>query len=234
MSLADILAKKKAAAEAANSSVELRVPAAVAEAVKADPAGAVAHLQKEADAMMPKSFEKVEEKMKEENNTPAGKPLTFAEKMALKKAQTAAPAVVAQTITEPVTVTSDSSATQSEPPVSSAAAETEALRTAVVAADTETAQAYADIHARIEALADLSDTPLEGAMSALKKALMANPNAVSLMLDSDYAQMVVALRRLTKEDQLEAAKEKTTGKKRAKKTVDFTNADEVQAVFDEL
>lgn len=228
MSLADILAKKKAAAEGSNPT-----PTVTPAPTKAPD--------------LPKSFEKVEDKMKEEGNTPVGKPMTFAEKMALKKAQTAAPAVAAQTVTEPVTVTSGSSVTQSDPKV--LAPNTEPAQSAeqkvsqpvstlakgdTGTADTETAQAYADIHARIEALADLSDTPLEGAMSALKKALMANPNAVSLMLDSDYAQMVVALRRLTKEDQLEAAKEKTTGRKRTKKTVDFTNADEVQAVFDEL
>lgn len=177
-----------------------------------------------------------------------GKPLTFAEKMALKKQQNGVPAVAAQTTSDPVIAASTTSATQSDPKVvapttqPAPSAEVRESTAAIIpaqnatgnsGADTATAQAYADIAERIKSLSDLSDTPLEHAMRDLKKALLANPNAVSLMMDSDYGQMVIALRRLVQEDTVEAAKEKSTGRKK-KVTIDMTDQAAVEKFFDEL
>lgn len=101
-------------------------------------------------------------------------------------------------------------------------------------ADPAIAQAYADIKERLERLAEMSETDLPNAMSNLKKALMANPAAVSLMEDSDIGKMAVALRRITGESIAEAAKEKKAGRKPKDKTVDLTNPDVVAQVFAEL
>ncbi len=97
-------------------------------------------------------------------------------------------------------------------------------------------QAYADISSRIEQLEAMEDEALAGKMSELKKALMANPNAVALMLDTDIGKMVIALRRLTKEAQVEAVKEKAakkTGSSKKQKAF-VIDADTLGAVFDEL
>lgn len=231
--LQEIMAKKKAEAAAATTAPQAPTPAPTPAPTKA-----------------PEMLAVLEEANKEEEKkleTPLAttKPLSFAEKMALKRAQDAA----AQNTSSPATATS-TTATESpkaEAPITSPAPSAE-MRESPAAnipvsndtttpkqdADPETAQAYADIAARIKALNDLSDTPLENAMKELKKALMANPNAVSLMLDTDYGQMVIALRRLTKQDQIEAEADKKKGGNGRKKKVDFTNPDEVQAVFDEL
>ena len=233
MSLADIIARKKAAAEAASkTTVEtIRVPAEVAKAVKADPVGAVAALEEAAKPAVEK-------------------PLTFAEKMALKRSQSAAasttidpePAVsttenespkVVAPITEPA-LPASSSVEPPAPILVSQDTGKQEQQEKVNAADPSTAQAYADIAERLRVLADLSDTELKNAMSDLKKALLANPNAVSLMEDTDYAQMVIALRRLTKEDQVEAAKEKTTGGRKKKSTLDLSDPAAVEAAFAEF
>lgn len=195
-----------------------------------------------------------EEAKKPEAPLATTKPLSFAEKMALKRASEAntsqAPALAGNvgSLTVVSSITQEEPSPKVEAPITSPAPSAEMREnqaadipasndttTPKQDADPATAQAYADIATRIQALNELSDVPLENAMKELKKALMANPNAVSLMLDSDYGQMVIALRRLTKQDQVEAETEKKKGGNgRKKKTIDFTNPDEVQAVFDEL
>lgn len=57
----------------------------------------------------------------------------------------------------------------------------------------------ADIVPRIRQLNSLSDMQVEGEMALLKSALLANPQAVSLMLPEDVGLLVEALRRITKE-----------------------------------
>jgi len=208
MGLAEILAAKKAKAEQISSPAPTEAPKVETTEV---------------------------ETIKEEALAPAGKPLTFAEKMALKKQQsTTTPATAASVVSAASSgnMPEDKVESHSTPPaLSPEIAENHPPKEE---ADPITAQAYADIAARIQALNDLSDIPLKNAMSELKKALMANPNAVSLMLDTDYGQMVIALRRLTKQDQVEAETEKKKGTSNKKKKIDFSNPEEVQAVFDEL
>ena len=98
----------------------------------------------------------------------------------------------------------------------------------------EIAQAYADIRSRIDSLEALDDgPPLESAMKELKAALMKNPNAVELMLDRDIGQMVIALRRITKEAIIEAATEKT-GKKNGRKKNIILSVEDVEKAFEEL
>jgi hypothetical protein len=95
----------------------------------------------------------------------------------------------------------------------------------------EAEQAYADIKARIDQLVELSEEPLVNAMSELKKSLMKNPSAVSLMLDSDIGQMVIALRKMTHTDATEVAKPGKRGPKA--KQISLT-ADDMEAAFDSL
>lgn len=62
--------------------------------------------------------------------------------------------------------------------------------------DPSTAQALVDISTRIYELDELIDEDLKGAMSELKKALLDNPSACELLLDSDIGNMVASLRRM--------------------------------------
>lgn len=75
------------------------------------------------------------------------------------------------------------------------------------------AQAYADIHARIETLIELSGEDLSGAMIELKGALKHNPNACALMLPEDIGGIVAALQRITGKYLEEKGKESTSKKK---------------------
>lgn len=63
----------------------------------------------------------------------------------------------------------------------------------------------ADIVPRIRQLESLSDMEAENEMKLLKAALMANPEAVSLMLPTDVGLLTATLRRITKEAMIEAA-----------------------------
>lgn len=80
----------------------------------------------------------------------------------------------------------------------------------------------ADIVPRIRQLASLSDADIEGEMSLLKAALMANPQAVSLMLPEDVGLLVVSLRRITKESILAEAEKKATKSKPKASKIDIT------------
>lgn len=98
----------------------------------------------------------------------------------------------------------------------------------------EDEQAYVMIRSKIDALWGTEDEHLEGAMSDLKKSLMQNPNACLLMYDADLGEMVKNLRRLTKEAQAEAAKEKTSTKKvKAQKMLALT-PEMMEQAFSEL
>ena len=235
MSLADIIARKKAAAEAASKPTKVEAVEQQVAAQEITNAQATAAIS-------------------EEVAKPVEKPLTFAEKMALKRAQAAA----APTLSDPVTATSTTETelpnvvapvTEPAQPASSSVElpapipalpdtgkqkDKQAQQDRINEADPATAQAYADIADRLRTLEDLSESDLKNAMSELKTALLANPNAVSLMEDTDYAQMVIALRRLTKEDQVEAAKEKTTGGRKKKPTLDLSDPAAVEAAFAEF
>lgn len=190
MSLADILAKKKAAAAAAAEGDK---------AVNATPVAAV-----EAPVV-------VAEAKKEEAPAPAAKPLTFAEKMALKKQQAAAPKEesTAQAVEVPA-LAALSSITERITKTPSAPKDIP-----IVTDDADLQQKYADIRIKIDDLENRMGEDLKTAMTTLKKALMANPAACEIMLDEDIGEMVKALRRMTMQDVIET-KETGGGKKKPK------------------
>lgn len=264
-SLAEILAAKKAAAQAGATDVVAK-PAISTPA----PVTVVAEPVKQEPAVLP------------------GKPLSFAEKLALKKKQeqlaaTTAPAAAPTTqqkpasgaTTVPVTTGSTTASTTSgnkesgddfvdamhdtgtavaktAGPLDHLTARIAQAHVALPAVDpvsretrikqiadsipegTESAvaDAYIDIKLRIDDLVALSGEDLVSAMSELKKALMKNPSAVSLMLDPDIGQMVIALRRITNVAATEAAKPGKTGPK-ATKSVQLT-AEAMELAFAEL
>jgi hypothetical protein len=238
--LAEILAAKKAKQEAPVATpapTAAPIPTSfekVAEKLEVTsvPVNPTAHLSKYEDATSTGTENEV---VKAE--APA-KPLTFAEKLALKKQQEAAskaslsptaelPKAVDNPVIQPAAVVK-SSEEKAAPIPASVATTTENPST-----DPAVAQAYADIEQRIQNLENASETELEGQMKALKKALMDNPAATELMLDTDIGKMVIALRRLTKEAIVEAEKEKKPGRKPKEKAMPI-DADAIAKVFAEL
>lgn len=224
MGLAEILAKKKAAAEAAAPvpAEEKPVPEKVVEAAPAPvPAPAVA----------------------------AEKPLTFAEKMALKKQQAAAPA--------PAPAVSPIAAMEEKPVAATPAAplsfadklraQKEAVKAAQtvvqekteidperIPADPDEAQSFVDIVTKINDLKSLMEDDLKEGMSALKAAIKKNPSAADLLLDEELGLMVVALRRMRGITIAEATKEKKPGAKKPKAKEVAMSAEELEAAWSEL
>lgn len=82
--------------------------------------------------------------------------------------------------------------------------------------DPALAQAASNIQQRIKELNDLADEDLKGAMDDLKRALMENPAACSLMLPEDIGQMVSALRKITGQAVVAASKPKKEKKDKIK------------------
>ena len=142
----------------------------------------------------------------------SGKPLSFAEKMALKK-QGISAAQSAPVAAKPIAV----------------------IDPAMIPEDAADAQAYVDIKQRIEELEALFEDDLKNAMSELKAALKKNPNAAELMLDQDVGKMVIALRKMTQTAQVvaETTKKATKGKAPKAKDVALTK-EQIEAAFDEL
>lgn len=197
---------------------------------------------------------------KEEPAVAVPKPLTFAERMALKKQEEQvksiqskdapvaqpseekpAPILALEDTTTPTVVTTKPELSETE--------KLEALRTGTISPaldknpmpvpdsdySAEVLQAASDIKHKIAMLISMSETDLENAMRDLKVALMKNPAAVALMEDSDIGQLVIALRKITGEAIAEAAKEKTPGRKpKAAKQIDLTDAEQVAKFMDEL
>ena len=97
--------------------------------------------------------------------------------------------------------------------------------------DVAAQQAYADILPRIDALTALSGEDLGKEMGILKKALIENPDACSIMLPQDIGKMVEALRRITGQA-LSEATAKPKGQKKQKQLILTTEA--MEAAFDEL
>lgn len=92
-------------------------------------------------------------------------------------------------------------------------------------------QAAADIIPRIRELETLSGEDLAGEMTLLKGALLANPDAVALMLPEDIGLMVAALRKITGQAITEASEKKPRGTGAKKKAL---TAADMEAAFDEL
>lgn len=144
------------------------------------------------------------------------KELTFAEKLALKRQGTSAAQAVPQTPAKsigPVVIDPD-----------------------MIPENAEDAQAYVDIKTKIHNLEAMFDDDLKNAMSDLKQALKKNPNATELMLDADVGKMVTALRRMTHVAQVEATTKAKPGRKKSEpkaKDVPLTK-EQIEAAFDEL
>lgn len=229
MGLAEILAKKKAAAEA----VAPTAPAQEAEEKK--PA-------QEAPAPVPAPA------------APAEKPLTFAEKMALKKQQAAAqeapaPAPAPAPAVSPIAATEEIAAAPSVPLsfADKLRAQKEAVKAAQtvvqekveidperIPADPDEAQSFVDIVTKINDLKSLMEDDLKEGMSALKAAIKKNPSAADLLLDEELGLMVVALRRMRGITITEATKEKKPGAKKPKAKEVALSADELEAAWKEL
>jgi hypothetical protein len=184
---------------------------------------------------------KMEEAPKEE-----GKPLSFAEKMALKKMQATAStsteniataAIVKNTETTTTMQLSSASLEKAQIPaevvvaIVASVAEEEDHTAEVESASPEDQQAYYDIKAKINLLSDMSEANLPGAMKELKTALLKNPQACYLILPQDIGQMVIALRAMKNEAIVDATK--TPKEKKAKASKALT-ADEIAQAFDEL
>lgn len=231
MGLAEILAKKKAAAETAAPTA----PAQEAEEKK--PA-------QEAPAPVPAPAASAE------------KPLTFAEKMALKKQQAAAqeapaPAPAPTPAVSPIAAMEEKPAAAApSAPLSFAdklRAQKEAVKAAQtvvqekteidperIPADPDEAQSFVDIVTKINDLKSLMEDDLKEGMSALKAAIKKNPSAADLLLDEELGLMVVALRRMRGITITEAAKEKKPGAKKPKAKEVALSAEELEAAWSEL
>ena len=167
----------------------------------------------------------------------AEKPLTFAEKLALKKKQEAEakPAIQAP---EAKAAVASSIAPQAIPlqALSNAAATHSVVATQIAAAsEAENLRAsYSEIAAKIDALEDMAPgNDLKSAMADLKKSLMQNPSACELMLDQDIGKMVIALRRMVGEAMVAAKESKSTKKPKAS-SLSKLSAEEVLAGLDDL
>ena len=90
-------------------------------------------------------------------------------------------------------------------------------------------QAATDILERIHELESIAQENLKSAMDELKQALMANPDAVAIMMDEDIGMMVEALRKTVGESIAEASKPKA--EKKAKKMM---TVEELEAGWAEL
>lgn len=185
-------------------------------------------------------------------SVPEGKPLSFAEKIALKKAQTGSlpsTSVVQDTLpaasAQPAAKPSNDSVSSTEPDskaipadvvikIVAAVAEEDEHEEAIGNASPADAQAYADIKAKLNLLSDMSDDSLKSAMTDLKKALLNNPQACYLMLPQDIGQMVVALRAMKNEAVVEATKDPKEKKATKAKASKPLTAEEIAAAFDEL
>ena len=117
------------------------------------------------------------------------KPLTFAEKLALKRAQ-------AEAKEAPKPATASSPMLDIEEAVAEVKKEEEDIfiDPDTLPDDPAQAAAFIDIKRRVAKLKNIMGDDLPAAMAQLKKSLKENPAACELMLDEDLGMMVVALR----------------------------------------
>lgn len=209
MGIKEILAAKAAAAAAVASAAPVEK--------KENPIVSVVN------AMVEPAAPKAEEK----------KPLTFAEKMALKRAQQAAAPAPAPIVVSPISLPE-----LSEEPEKGEEKKEEAedyIDPANLPSDPAVANAFIDIVRKARKLRTLMGDALENGMKDLKKALKENPAACELMLDEDLGRMVVALRRMKGEQLAEATsgKKASGGKKNTAKETKLTR-EEIEAAMAEI
>lgn len=161
------------------------------------------------------------------------KPLTFAEKLALKRKQDAEALAQKKAESTSNAAPVEELAVLSPTTVSETKIAREPAAIQIVSDDPEIQQKYADIKNKILDLEDKMGDDLKGAMTALKKSLHENAEACAHMLDEDIGQMVVALRRMTMQDVIES--KEGSGKKKPKATTmkDLT-AEQLMAGIEEL
>lgn len=239
MSLADILAKRKAALAAGAEAVKTEAPVAEAKPALFSPELAPIKASILPEAVVAAT---VEAPVKESPPVAtAPRVMTFAEKMAEKKAlaEKNSPAVVVK----PPSVMANMQKGLAEAIAKSQAnPEDDAedfARDEFKQAPENVQEGYKDIKGLVYGLAGTDDDDLAPAMSKLKKALLANPAACLLMLDQDIGKMTIALRRLTQEALVDATKEKKAkapgAPKKAKTTMQVALTEEqMAAVFAEL
>ena len=214
MGIKEILAAKAAAAAAAAAPVEK----------KEDPIVSVVN------AMVAEIPQQLEAPAPVE--APA-KPLTFAEKMALKRAQQATAPAPAPTVVSPISLPELSETSEKEEEEKKEEAE-DYIDPANLPSDPAVANAFIDIVRKARKLRTLMGDALENGMKDLKKALKENPAACELMLDEDLGRMVVALRRMKGEQLAEATSgKKATGKKNTAKETKLTR-EEIEAAMAEI
>lgn len=82
-------------------------------------------------------------------------------------------------------------------------------------------QVASEVAQRIAQLDSMHDVELRGEMAALKKAILENPQAATLLMDEDVGKLVAAFRRITGQaiSKAAAAKETKAAKKAAPKTL---------------
>lgn len=160
------------------------------------------------------------------------KPLTFAEKMALKRAQQATAPAPAPTVVSPISLPELSETSEKEEEKKEEAEDY--IDPANLPSDPAVANAFIDIVRKARKLRTLMGDALENGMKDLKKALKENPAACELMLDEDLGRMVVALRRMKGEQLAEATSgKKATGKKNTAKETKLTR-EEIEAAMAEI
>lgn len=198
--------------------------------------------KKAAEALAAKEMAPIQEvKKMEEAPKEEGKPLSFAEKMALRRSQSESTSISATAIAPTVKNSEKNSSPIADAKIPEAVvigivasvAEEEDHTAEVESASPEDQQAYYDIKAKINLLSDMSEANLPGAMKELKTALLKNPQACYLILPQDIGQMVIALRAMKQEAIVEASSGKEKGPKKAKASKALT-ADEIAQAFDEL
>lgn len=202
---------------------EILAAKAAKEAAEKAAAASAAPVESVVNAMVEPAAPKEEEK----------KPLTFAEKMALKRAQQATAPAPAPTVVSPISLPELSETSEKEEEEKKEEAE-DYIDPANLPSDPAVANAFIDITRKARRLRTLMGDALENGMKDLKKALKENPAACELMLDEDLGRMVVALRRMKGEQLAEATSgKKATGKKNTAKETKLTR-EEIEAAMAEI
>lgn len=165
------------------------------------------------------------------------KPMSFAEKMALKKKQaeaavsapTSAPSSALAALDIEDTIVQEAPTVTLSPDQLSVIQEEE---------DSELAQAYSDLALTINKLKYTDDgDDLTNAMTELKKALKKNPSASMLLLDTDIGQMTLALRRYTGlaiSDAKESKEKAKPGRKPVKASNVPLTPEQIAAALDDM
>lgn len=224
MSLADIIAaKKKASQEAAEAALQNGAVQVVT----------VTHPALDKIEASPNT-----QIMPEPVISDAKRMLTFAEKMALRKASTEVIAeVVAETKVNPTLPEAFQAKVQDKivAVLKDAREQEDMQREEYQQASEETRKSYKDIRNLVDSLSGVEDDSLADAMTDLKKSLIQNPSACMLMLDQEIGSMTIALRRLTQEALVASIKEPKE-KKVAKDKVMKLNLtpEQMQRALDEL